>query len=140
MWGSGSRFDVLEKFFSLKKGRVPYAKRSGVIPLGPPKTYFDRVLLVGDAASQVKPWSGGGLVYAMRCAQIAAGVLTNADDFSESSLRAYELKWKKSVGKQIAAGMAMRKLYKHMSNSQVDKFIATARFLKILNKLDMDLL
>ncbi len=137
MWGAGSRFDALEKFFGLKKS---YEKRSGVIPLGPPKTYFDRALLVGDAAAQCKPWSGGGVVYGMMCANIAADVLSKADDFSESSLRPYELKWKRAIGRQLAAGMFMRRLFKNSKNSQIDALMHTAKYLKLLNRLDMDFL
>ncbi len=135
VWGAGSRFDALEKFFGIKNH---YAKRSGVIPLGPPKTYFDRALLVGDAAAQCKPWSGGGVVYGMTCADIAAGVLRKAKDFSESSLKEYELKWKRAIGRQLSAGMFMRRILKKSSNTQIDRFMATAKYLKLLNRLDMD--
>jgi len=136
MWGSGSRFDVLEKFFKIK-GK--YAKRSGVIPLGPPKTYFDRAILLGDAAAHVKPWSGGGVIYGMTCAQIAADVLMKAD-YSERSLREYEIGWKRAIGKQLAAGLFMRRLYRRSSNAQIDRLMATAKYLKLLNRLDMDFL
>jgi len=136
MWGSGSRFDVLEKFFKIK-GK--YAKRSGVIPLGPPKTYFDRAILLGDAAAMTKPWSGGGVVYGMTCAQIAADVLLKTN-YSERSLREYEIGWKRAIGKQLSAGMFMRRLYKRSSNAQIDRLMATAKYLKLLNRLDMDFL
>jgi geranylgeranyl reductase family protein len=139
MWGSGSRYDVLEKFFSI---RTKYEKRSGVIPLGPPKTYFNRAILLGDAAGQVKPWSGGGVVWGMMCAGIAADVLKKAADsgFSEDALREYERRWRKAIGRQLAAGMAMRKLYGRMSNSQVGCLMKTARYARLLNRLDMDFL
>jgi geranylgeranyl reductase family protein len=135
MWGSGSRFDVLEKFFSIKGKQE---RRGGAIPIGPPKTYFNNALLVGDAAAQVKPWSGGGVVYGMLCARIAADVLVKAKDFSERSLREYELRWKKAIGRQIAAGMFMRRIYRKSSNSQIDIMMGTAGYLKLLNRLDMD--
>ena len=51
-------FRVLKSFFNLKHFRA----KSAPIPIGPPgKTAFGQVLLLGDAAAQVKPWSGGGL-------------------------------------------------------------------------------
>ncbi len=137
MWGGGSRFDVLEKFFKIK---TKYQKRAGSIPIGPPKTYFNRALLVGDAAAQVKPWSGGGVIYGMMCSQIAADVLINAKDFSENSLRKYEVRWRKAIGKQIAAGIFMRRLFERSSNSHIDKLMRTAKYLKLLNRLDMDFL
>jgi flavin-dependent dehydrogenase len=43
------------------------------IPLRPlRKTCGERILVVGDAAGQVKPTSGGGIYYGMLCADIAA--------------------------------------------------------------------
>ncbi len=137
MWGTGSRFDVLEKFFKIK---TKYQKRAGSMPIGPPKTYFERALLVGDAAAQCKPWSGGGVVYGVMCGRIAADVLLHAKDFSESSLRAYELKWKRAIGRRLAAGMFMRRLFEKSSNSQIDKLMRTAKYLRLLNRLDMDFL
>ena len=44
----------------------------GGIPLGPlEKTYSDGLLVVGDAAGQVKPTSGGGIYTGAVCAKIA---------------------------------------------------------------------
>jgi geranylgeranyl reductase family protein len=136
MWGSGSRFDVLEKFFGI--GGMKCEKRGGVIPLGPPKTYFNRCILVGDAAAQVKPWSGGGVVWGMMCAGIAADALNTSPSFSESGLSRYQREWKHAIGKQLAAGMFMRRLYARSSNSQIDALMKTAGYMKLLNRLDMD--
>ena len=63
----------------------------GKIPLGLiKKTYSNRVMIVGDAACQVKPLTGGdlyyGLISAKRCAQVAVEAL-NKQDFSESLLQ-----------------------------------------------------
>jgi len=58
------------------------------IPLEPlPHTYRDRVLVVGDAAGQVKPTTGGGIYYALLAGESAAGTLHSAlsrNDFSAS--------------------------------------------------------
>ncbi|GAH60574.1 unnamed protein product, partial [marine sediment metagenome] len=48
----------------------------GTIPLGTlPRTYSDRMIVVGDAAGQVKPTTGGGIYYGLLCADIAANCL-----------------------------------------------------------------
>ena len=66
----------------------------GAIPLRPlPKTYADRILVVGEAAGQVKPTTGGGIYYGLMCADIAADTLHQAfqaHDFSESRLASYQ--------------------------------------------------
>ncbi|MFB0556618.1 MAG: geranylgeranyl reductase family protein, partial [Dehalococcoidia bacterium] len=43
----------------------------GTIPLGTLlRTYSDRIIVVGDAAGQVKPTTGGGIYYGLLCADI----------------------------------------------------------------------
>ena len=63
------------------------------IPIGTlPHTTTDRALLVGDAAAQVKPLSGGGIFTGMRCAEIAAEVADRClrtGDLSAAALSAY---------------------------------------------------
>ena len=51
----------------------------GTIPLGPlKKTVDDHVMLVGDAAAQVKPTSGGGIYPGLLCATQCAIVAEEA--------------------------------------------------------------
>ena len=108
------------------------------------KTCFDRVLLVGDAACQIKPWSCGGVIYSLTAAEIAAKTIKQAkqaNDFSEAFLKKYEHGWKAAFGKQISTGMIGRTVFKRMGNMQLDiamRGMRSARFL--MNKLDMDFL
>jgi flavin-dependent dehydrogenase len=141
MLGTNVKFDQLKKFFQLT-GKME--RHGGIIPLGPPRTYFDRVLLIGDAAAQVKPWSGGGVIYSLTAAEIAANVIKDAkreNDFSERFLKKYEHEWKKAFGGRIRTGMMGRSLFKRMNNTQLNlamRGMNRARFL--MNKLDMDFL
>ncbi len=138
MMGSGAKFIQLENFFGLDD----YEKMSHPIPLGPPKTFFSRCLLVGDAAAQVKPWSGGGVIYGLTCAEIAAKTILNAfrkNDFSEEFLRSYEDEWRKKIGKNIAMGMLFREFYKKMSNEQIERIFQMLKKRKTdFSFLDMD--
>jgi geranylgeranyl reductase family protein len=144
MLGTNAKFDQLIGYFDLKGERSKFIRQAGIVPLGPPKTYFDRVLLVGDAAAQVKPWSGGGVIYSLTAAEIAANVIKQAkdgNDFSENVLKAYEDGWKSAFGKQIRTGMLGRSVFKRMGNTRLNLAMCTmnkARFL--MNKLDMDFL
>jgi digeranylgeranylglycerophospholipid reductase len=53
------------------------------ITLKPPKrTYGKRLIVVGDAAGQVKPTTGGGIYFGLLCAEIAARNLKRALDRS----------------------------------------------------------
>jgi geranylgeranyl reductase family protein len=62
----------------------------GGIPLGAPeRTVTDNVMMVGDAAGQVKPTSGGGIYMGAVCAKIAGEVAARAAR-KEIHLKEYE--------------------------------------------------
>jgi len=140
LFSSKADFLDLEAFFGLKQ----YERRAGLIPLGPGKTYFPRTLLVGDAAGMSKPWSGGGLVYGLTAARIAARTISEAfeqDDFSEGFLARYERGWKKAFGRQIQAGMFGRAVFESMGDFEVQMALSCmGLFNPVLNGLDMDFL
>ena len=75
----------------------------GGVPLKPlAKSYSDRTLVVGTAAGQVKPTTGGGIYYGLLCADIAADCLhqaLKAGDLSARNLAHYERGWKKKLGR-----------------------------------------
>src|SRR3989338_1863470 len=97
------------------------------IPLGTIKnTYTDRVLVVGDAAGQVKPTTGGGIYFGLLCADLAAKTIIDAfkaGDFSGKFLRRYEIKWKKRIEFDLTMGLYLRKLIADFSDEQIEKLI-----------------
>lgn len=140
LFSSKADFLELEKFFGIK----PAERRTGLIPLGPGKTYFNRAVLVGDAAGMSKPWSGGGLIYGLTAARIAANVVCeafNQNDFSEGFLSRYESGWKKEIGRQIQVGMFGRGIFESMDNGDVKIVLKLLRICNpLMNMLDMDFL
>lgn len=97
----------------------------GGIPLKSlPRTYGERLLVVGDAAGQVKPTSGGGIYYGLLCADIAANVLHQAleeGNLSAKSLSRYEQRWKQRLGRELRIGYWARKLFERLSDQQIDR-------------------
>ena len=97
----------------------------GGIPLKPlPKTYGKRLLVVGDAAGQVKPTTGGGIYYGLLCADMAADVLQQAlhkDDLSARSLARYEREWKKKLRWELEVDYYARKFCECLSNRRIDR-------------------
>ena len=95
------------------------------IPLKPlPETYGQRLVVVGTAAGQVKPTTGGGIYYGLLCADIAADCLDRAlavDDLSARRLARYEREWKKKLGRELRVGYWARKLYERLSDRQIEK-------------------
>ncbi|HEX75504.1 MAG TPA: NAD(P)/FAD-dependent oxidoreductase [Dehalococcoidia bacterium] len=94
------------------------------IPLKPlPKTYGDRVIVIGDAAGQVKPTTGGGIYYGLLCAEIAANTLHQAfmaDDLSAKQLSRYQKEWHKRLGKELKIDYWARRFYEKLDNQQID--------------------
>lgn len=97
----------------------------GGIPLRPlPQTYMKRLLVVGDAAGQVKPTSGGGIYYGLLCAEIAADTLHQAfstDKPSPKLFASYEKRWKQKIGRELRIGYLARGLYERLSNRHIDR-------------------
>jgi geranylgeranyl reductase family protein len=88
------------------------------------RTYGERLLVVGGAAGQVKPTTGGGIYYGLLCAELAADNLHRAletDSLSAKSLANYEREWKRRIGRELKMGYWTRRLYEHLSDRQVDK-------------------
>lgn len=96
----------------------------GGIPLGPPrKTATDRVLLVGDAAGQVKPTSGGGVYMGAVCAKIAGEIAAKASR-RECGLCEYEKKWRSAVGRELEIGMLIHKSIGKLSDENLNEFVS----------------
>jgi len=95
------------------------------IPLKPlPKTYLERVVVVGDAAGQVKPTTGGGVYYGLLCAEAAVDTLHQAlatDTFSEKLFSSYQKAWQERIGWELQIGYFARCLYERLSDSQIDQ-------------------
>lgn len=112
-------------------------KTGGVIPLGPLKrTYSSNVLLVGDAAAQVKPTSGGGLYTGLLCAQHCADVATDALDknnFNSRFLKLYHARWSANIGRELSIGIKLRRIFKKLNDKQIDKYVRFFQNLEIMN-------
>jgi len=90
------------------------------------RTYGDNVMLVGDAAGQVKPFSGGGiytsLVAARYCAETAIAALA-ADDVSAAALRSYEVAWRRDIGRELAKSASIRRFGLALSDGDLDRIV-----------------
>ena len=136
-WGSRVNFSDIERFFGISG----YEKHAGIIPVGPvKKSYSERRLMIGSSAGQVKPWSGGGVVYGLACSKIGAGVIKKAfddNDFSENALKEYELKWRAKIGRQIRMGLIFRKFLERSNDFQIDAALRAGKLFRY-GWMDMD--
>jgi digeranylgeranylglycerophospholipid reductase len=117
-----SFLDSLSRQGKIASSRVPY--NQSPIPLRPlPKTYASRVLVVGEAAGQVKPTSGGGIYYGLLCADIAAEVVSqafSAGDFSASSLASYQKRWRARLNRELTIDYWARAVFTRLSNKNIE--------------------
>lgn len=91
-----------------------------------PKTYLDGFLAVGDAASQVKPTTGGGLILGLTCARVAAETTFEAlqrNEFSSDFLSTYQRRCEKIAGFDFKFMLGFRKMLNAMSDDRLDDAI-----------------
>jgi len=94
------------------------------------KTYGERVIVVGEAAGQVKTTTGGGLYFGLLCSELAASTIKNAfeeDDFSENKLSLYEKRWKSLISEEIRKGMFVRKLCGRLNDNKIENIFKTIK-------------
>ena len=109
------------------------------IPLQPlPRTYGKRFIVVGSAAGQVKPLTGGGIYYGLLCADIAAGILHSAfeeQDFSAGYLSIYEREWRRKLGREIKRSYWARRVFERLGDRQMGKILEIIRNAGIVDLL-----
>jgi digeranylgeranylglycerophospholipid reductase len=120
----------LEKRFGASLGK-PTAYLVSGIPIGTvPRTHAAHAILVGDAAAQVKPLSGGGIYTGMRCAEIAARVLDAAlkrNDLEEPSLAEYDRAWRSELGEEFRRALYLRRVFGRLTDRDLDALIDALR-------------
>jgi len=100
----------------------------GSIPIGPmKKTYLEGFMVIGDAAGQCKPVSGGGIYTGAVAAKIAAEVAAasiSENDFSEKRISEYEKRWKKELGFEFDVGMKIHSYRMKLTDDEMNKMFA----------------
>ncbi len=87
------------------------------------RSFADRVLVIGEAAGQIKTTTGGGIYYGLLGAQMALETLKTAfrkNQFHASVLSSYENRWKKTIGEELRLGHYFRKLFAKLSDDQIE--------------------
>ncbi|MFH1420822.1 MAG: NAD(P)/FAD-dependent oxidoreductase [Candidatus Aenigmatarchaeota archaeon] len=96
------------------------------IPIGFAKSFAHRTLLVGDAASQTKPLTGGGIIFSMTCAKHARDAICSfLEKNSLDCLGDYERNWRNDIGTMIKQQLFFRKVYSRMGNKTMEKLFNT---------------
>lgn len=110
-------------YFKKKLGLPDGKIYSSFIPVGYCRSFANRTLLIGDACGQVKPLTGGGIIFSLRAARHAAAVIKSASEnrrFDAPFLSAYENRWKGELANEIRMQLIARKMYRRFTNRDID--------------------
>lgn len=111
------------KRFMAKLKLKPLKINAGLIPIGPrSQTAAKGVMVVGDAAAQAKPTSGGGLYTGICAAKIAGEVAAEHTLSPEDSngLMPYEKRWREKLDRELSLGMSLRRLFRNLHNREIN--------------------
>jgi digeranylgeranylglycerophospholipid reductase len=126
----------------LRHARILTAPMYHPIPVGGAahRTFTDGILTVGDAASQVKPTTGGGIVFGLICGRMAgetAATAVHVGDTSANRLSAYEERWRNLIGFDLAAMSWLRRMLYRLPDRYLDRIFTVSHELQtdeILNR------
>jgi digeranylgeranylglycerophospholipid reductase len=83
----------------------------------------DGVMLVGDAARQTDPLTGGGILNAMEAGIIAGEVAVKAitsGKVSRAGLKEYEDRWRESIGRHLARSLEFKEFFVKLTDKDLN--------------------
>jgi geranylgeranyl reductase family protein len=133
--------DRLRDFLKEKRVTKFIDKQGGLIPVD---YHYDvvayRALLVGDAASQTKATTGGGLTTGLICSEIAADALTKGldeENLSKGFLdKHYNNVCYKKIGKELKKAYYIRKAFDMFTDKDFVEFGKVLRSTSFKNNLE----
>lgn len=143
---SGDPVRLLHRFLEnrMPKARILQMIAGGIPTSGPMKTTTsDGIMLVGDAARQTDPLTGGGILNAMRAGSIAGRVAAKAvssGDVSKAALMEYEERCRSCFGKQLEKGYDAKKFFLTLTDDDMNRLAASLREQDISRMSTPDLL
>lgn len=102
-----------------------------LVTTGPiPRTFHDNFIAVGDVAGQVKPTTGGGVIWGGTCAVTAgeiAAEAVRAETSSRDFLENYEIRWREKLGREVSLTLLARRILNRVSDKTIDKIFESVR-------------
>lgn len=107
------------------KNAVPVEFNVGGVPVGGPlkNLVTDSAMIVGDAAGQVNPFTGGGIISGMQAGLIAGEVAANAienGNCSYESLKEYEKRFQEEIGNSFKKYLMAKEYLLSLSDKELD--------------------
>jgi digeranylgeranylglycerophospholipid reductase len=127
--GIGEPLRLLQEFVKshLPRGKVVEMDVGGV-PVAPQLEAMttDGVMLVGDAAHQSDPLTGGGIITGMTAGVIAGEVAADAisrGDVKRASLRDYEDRWKEPNGNKLQRHYDLKEFFIRLTDEDLNNLL-----------------
>ncbi|MBW6517333.1 MAG: NAD(P)/FAD-dependent oxidoreductase [ANME-2 cluster archaeon] len=126
MSGKGKALELLDEFIVK---RFPDCRKIELVVGGVPvsgtidRTVANGLMLVGDAARQSDPVTGGGIFNAMWAGDIAGKVAANAirrSDVSAESLQEYEKAWRAELGRDLDMSLVVKERFTRMTDYELN--------------------
>ncbi len=105
------------------KGATILKKYYGVIPKynSQKQLVKDKVILLGDAASQVKPTTGGGLIMGFSCAEIASQAVTKAlENENTELLMNYYKDYQNQFKNELKVQLMVHRIFKSLTDTDLE--------------------
>ena len=107
------------------KDATPVEFKCGGVPVGGPieRTVDDNIMVVGDAAGQVSPLTGGGIYLAMSCGSIAGEVAAKAvkrGDYSMETLMEYERRWRERFYNTLITELKYKSILQRLGERELN--------------------
>jgi geranylgeranyl reductase family protein len=130
-------FEILDDFIENHKAKVIKKIASPIFVGGASKNFiYGNIVVIGDAAGQTKPTTGGGIftggVGALLAGRAISKSLLNNDS---SALKEYEIEWRRIFEKEFMIMSQARKIYERMDNERIEKIVKFLSSSNILDKL-----
>lgn len=106
------------------------------------KSVSERILVVGEAAGQVKTTTGGGIFTGFLCADIAFEYLTNSLKYGKR-LDGYDITWRSALSSEFEIGKKVRRVASKLNDQTIERlfsFVKNNRFFVelLLPKINFD--
>jgi len=128
--------DYFYKFLEKMTGKKEIlCWESGIIPVYDPNKIIqkDNVYLIGDAATQVKATTGGGIIPSLKAAKTLSDCIVDKKDYNNE--------FRKQSGKELLLHLKIRNILNKFSDNTYDhllKLMSQEKVKKVLKKYDRD--